>query len=263
MKFLWICLINLSLVIVSNAQILNADRLGTKVDSVHTFKALFDIGFNIQKQVDIILSLDTKVDLSYYYKQSLFVLIGNFKLFRSGLVNILNGGYAHTRLRFAQHNWIHPEFFGQFQADQIRGMEQRGLGGGNLRFIIKEYDKGHLNFGLGLMYEYEHWNFSAVPSTIIILDKTPIHNHYIKLNAYLSYTQTIKELLTFQITAYFQSRPDSYFIAPRLSVTGSTTINFTKNISFAIFYNIYYDSAPPVPIDKLFFTITNKLVFTF
>ncbi len=249
--------------LVGSAQILNADSYGSKVDSVHSFKGLFDIGFNIQQQVNLIFSFNTRIDLSYYYKQSLFVLVGKFGLFRSGSKNILNGGFAHTRLRFLKDNWIHPEFFGQYQLDGIRGMEQRVLGGGNLRFILKEYDKGHLHLGVGVMYEYERWNYSAVPSSVVIVDNTPVENHFVKLNLYLSFTQKIKEIAYFQVTAYFQARPDSYFISPRVSLNGAITFNITKHIHFSVRYNLFYDALPPVPIDELYYSFLNKLTFTF
>lgn len=246
-----------------SAQILNADRFGAKLDSTTTFKALFDVGFTIQKQIDLIFSFDSKLDLSYYYKRSLFVLIGNFKLFRSGSTNILNGGFAHGRVRILKDNWVHPEFFGQYQLDGIRGMETRVLGGGNLRFILTEYDQGHLHLGLGAMYEFERWNYSAIPSSITIADETPIENHFIKLNCYLSFTQKIKELAYFQVTAYFQARPDSFIRYPRISLNGKMTFKFTKNIHFAIIYNLFYDALPPVPIDHLYFSFINKLTFSF
>lgn len=263
MKFLYSFILILLLSNSLSAQILNADRFGAKLDSTTTFKALFDIGFSIQKQVDLLFSLDSKLDLSYFYKRSLFVLIGNFKLFRSGSTNILNGGFAHARVRILKDNWVHPEFFGQYQLDGIRGMENRVLGGGNLRFILTEYDDGHLHFGLGAMYEFERWNYSAIPSSTNITDDTPIANHYVKLNAYLSYTQKIKELAYFQVTAYFQARPDRFILYPRISFNGKMTFKFTKNIHFSVIYNMFYDALPPVPIDQLYFSFINKLTFDF
>ena len=88
------------------AQILNADQFGRKVDSLHTFKGLFEFGATIQKQNSIIFSCNTRLDLSYWYKNSLFVLVGKFNLFRSGSQDILKGGYGHGRMRLFQNNSI-------------------------------------------------------------------------------------------------------------------------------------------------------------
>lgn len=263
MKSFFTFLILTATMFSTSAQILNADSYGSKVDSTHHFKGLIDFSFTLRKQVDIILSFGSKADFSYYYRQSLFVITGNFNLIRSGNQDLLNSGFAHTRIRFKKDNWLHPELFGQYQLDGVRGMERRVLVGGNLRFIIKEYEKGHLHFGAGTMYEYEKWNYTAVPSTITVLDKTPVQNHFVKMNLYLSYTQKIKKIAYFQVTAFFQTRPDSYFVYPRLSVNGMITFNFSKHIHFSIRYDVFYDALPVVPIDNLYFSVTNKLSFTF
>ena len=263
MKTFFTLLIISSAIFNCSSQILNADSYGSKVDSTHHFKGLIDFSFTIQKQVDIILAFGSNADFSYYYKHSLFVVTGNFNLIRSGNQDLLNSGFAHTRIRFRKDNWVHPELFVQYQLDGVRGMEQRVLGGGNLRFILKEYKKGHLHLGLGVMYEYERWNYTAVPSTVLILDNTPVQNHYFKMNLYLSYTQKIKEIAYFQMATFFQARPDSYFVYPRLSVNGMITFNFTKHIHFSIRYDVFYDALPVVPIDNLYFSISNKLSFTF
>lgn len=263
MKFFYLFILICTLHVLAPAQILNADRYGAKVDSIQNFKVLFDIGFSIRKQVDLLFALDSKLDLSYYKKRSLFVCVGNFKLFRSGSTNILNGGYAHTRIRVLKDHWLHPEFFGQYQLDGVRGMENRVLGGSNLRFILTEYQKGHLHCGLGAMYEFERWNFNAVPSALRPAEWNPIEMHFIKLNVYISYTQRIQKIAYLQATAYFQTRPDAYFKHPRFSLNGKLSFQFTKNILFSVLYNLFYDDLPIVPIDKLYFSIVNKLTFSF
>lgn len=247
----------------SQAQILNADRYGDGVDSSKTFRGIFDIGFTLQKQTNLLFSLRTRLDLSYYHKKSLWVLIGNFKLFRSGSTNILNGGFAHARVRFAKDHWIHPECFAQYQQDGILGMENRILGGANLRFIIKEYDKGRLHYGLGAMYEFERWNYSGVPSSIVIPDRSPVDRHYIKLNTYFSITQEFFKIVHLQLTLYYQARPDRFIINPRIALNGNLTIKFSKHISFSVRYNVFYDALPVVPIEPLYFSFVNQLRFEF
>ena len=157
------------------------------------------------------------------------------------------------------------DFFGQEEYDSqaMAYLERFAIGEKHHGFILKEYNKGHLHLGLGGMYEYERWNFTAVPSSVIVLDNTPVQNHYFKMNLYISYTQKIKEIVYFQMATFFQTRPDSYFIYPRLSVNGMITLNFTKHIHFSIRYDVFYDALPVVPIDNLYFSFTNKLSFTF
>ena len=247
----------------SQAQILNADRYEVTIDSTKPFKALLDIGFSINKQNTLLFSLDSKVDLSYAKKQNLWVLVGQFKLFRSGSKNLLNGGFAHARTRFFREHWIHPELFAQYQLDGVRGMEVRLLGGANARFTLQEYEQGRFHLGLGAMYELEKWNYSGVPAERLPATTEPVVNHFIKVNSYLSFTQQFNKILLLQVTAYLQFRPDSFILYPRLSVDGRLGVVLGKHVQFTVKYTIFHDSLPVVPIDQLFFTVVNKLTFTF
>lgn len=247
----------------TQAQILNADRYEVTIDSTKPFKALLDIGFSINKQNTLLFSLDSKVDLSYARGQNLWVIVGQFKLFRSGSKNLLNGGFAHARSRFFRKNWIHPEVFAQYQLDGVRGMELRLLGGANARFTIKEYEDGRFHLGLGAMYELERWNYSGVPNDRLPSIIDPVINHFVKVNSYLSFSQKFNKLLLLQVTAYLQFRPDSFILYPRLSIDGSVGVILGKHVQFTVQYTIFHDSLPVVPIDQLFFTIVNKLTFSF
>ncbi|MGH1335181.1 MAG: hypothetical protein ACRBFS_03570 [Aureispira sp.] len=247
----------------AKAQILNADRYEVSTDSLRPFKAIIDIGFSINKQSSLIFSLNNRLDLSYNKGQNLWVLVGQFKLFRSGSKNLLHGGFAHARSRFFKKHWVHPECFAQYQLDGIRGMNLRFLVGSNARFTIKEYEDGRFHLGLGAMYEFEHWNYSGVPTDRLPLSTPLVSNHFIKINSYLSLTQTFQKILLLQITAYVQFRPDSFIRYPRLFADGRLGITLSKHVQFTIQYHLFYDSLPVVPIDRLYFSIINKLTFTF
>ncbi|MCP4437628.1 MAG: DUF481 domain-containing protein [Aureispira sp.] len=246
---------------VSQAQILNADRLGSKVDSSNTFRGVFDFGMSMKKQTDLIISFNTKLDLSYWFKRNVLMLVGKFNLFRTGSDNLINGGYGHLRLRILHDHWIHPEVFAQYQQDGVRGMETRILAGANTRYKVVEYDKGHVHLGFGAMYEYERWNYTGVPSTITIIDDTPIGNHYIKLNLYASYLQNIGKVMDIQTIMYVQSRPDSQIIYPRISGNIALGFKITKHIRISMRYSMFYDAAPPVPVPNLNFSMINKISF--
>ena len=247
----------------SNAQILNADRYGAALDSTKPFKALADLGFGVNKQLTFLVSADLKLDLSYFYKKSLFVLVGKYRLVQSSGRDLVHNGFAHARVRLFKAHWIHPELFAQFQAHGIRGMERRFLVGTNVRWIIKEYPKGSWHFGLGGMYEYERWNYQAVPNDIPRPANLPLHLYYLKLNSYLSVNQRFQDWMQLQLTVYFQARPDRFIQFPRLSFNGRLSFQITQHIEFAVVYDLFYDSLPPVPMERLFYVITNRLSFRF
>lgn len=246
-----------------NAQILNADRFGSKVDSANTLRTAFDLGMKLYRQKTVILSFNHKLDLSYWFKRNVLILVGKFNLFRSGSKNILNGGYGHLRFRPFQHNWFHPEFFTQYQLDGVRGMRERILLGGNARFRITEYDKGRFDIGLGYMYENEYWDYSGVPDDVLVTEDKPIRNHYTKINFYISYAQKLAETMQIQTMFYYQARSDINFIRPRLSLNLNLSFSMTKHIQFLVKYGMIYDAAPVVPIYNLYYTLLNTLQFRF
>lgn len=252
----------LQLPLYAKGQILNADQFGSQVDSTRHFKGLFEIGANIQKQNTILVALNTKLDLAYWHKQSLYTIVGQFNLFRSGSKNLINGGYAHARMRLQQENWIHPEFFAQYQANGVRGMENRVLIGGNIRFRLIKDKNSKLFAGLGYMYEYERWSFSGVSDISRLPNTNPFDNHYTKTNLYVSYAQKLKDVAYFQLIGYLQTRPDHFITFPRLAFQGPLRFQISKHISFTVKYDIFYDAHPPVPIDQVFFSFNNKITFT-
>lgn len=247
----------------AKAQILNADRFGSSVDSTKFLKAAFDFGMKLDRQKTVILSFNTKLDLSYWFKNNILIVVGKFNLFRSGSSNILNGGYGHLRLRLAQNNWVHPEIFTQYQLDGVRGMRERILAGANARFRVIEYDKGRFDIGLGYMYENENWDYTGVADDVIVVDDTPIRNHYTKANIYLSYVQAIGKAVTTHTMIYYQARPDINFIKPRLSLNLNLDFKITKHVRFIVKYGMIYDAAPIVPIYNVYYSMLNTIRFRF
>lgn len=244
------------------SQILNADKFGRGVDSTHVIKVVWDLGINLNKQQSLLITLDTKLDLAYWWRRSLLVSVSNFNLFRSGSKNLLNGGFSHLRWRYLGNKLWQPEVFAQYQMDGVRGMRHRALAGSNLRINAWRGKKGSFACGIGAMYEFEAWDYSGVPAGTVIIDDSPIKNHFIKLNTYLSYHQQINKVLDIEAIFYFQSRPDSYFVLPRLSHNAAFTFNISKHIKFTVLWALFYDAAPPVPINKLAYSAMNKITFS-
>lgn len=141
-------------------------------------------------------------------------------------------------------------------------MKERYLIGSNARFKIFENTDGAFYTGIGLMYESEKWDYSGIRPDATPLRDT-IRNNFIKVNYYLSYKQKIKDHLSFNVVLYFQSRPDSYFFSPRVVSDARLNFKITKHISFSINYNINHDALPPVPIFNWYYSVINRIVFTF
>jgi hypothetical protein len=259
----WFLILLLLFVGNLQAQILNADGFGATVDSSKRWLGHLDFGMQLNKQADLLISFDTRADVSHWWKGNVMMLAGKFALFRTGSTNLVNGGYGHYRFRFQQRWRLHPELFAQYQLDGIRGMQERILFGANLRWRIFEEEQNHLFMGLGAMYENEYWDYSGVADTIIIPDDTPIRTQLPKINSYITYRHQINELAKIYIVCYAQSPPNRNFAQPRLSTDLRLNLDFGKHIGFSIRYTLNYDANPIVPINKLYYTMINKLVFRF
>jgi hypothetical protein len=258
-----VLLLLLAVIYSVNAQILNTDKIGKPVDSTHFFAGGFELGVNLNQQKTFLVAVDTKVDLSYWHLNNVLILTGNFALFRTGSTNLINSAFSHLRYRMRIHKIFQPEFFSQIQLDNIRGMKQRVLAGGNLRFELHGKPEIAFHSGLGVMYEWETWDYSGVDAPLIPSNAQTIQNHFLKLNLYFSYRHKINNWADIQTVIYFQSRPDRYFIFPRLSGDAQLTFKFNKHLGFSVAGNIFYDAFPPVPIQRLFFSVTNKFIVSF
>ena len=263
MRSLFLTILAIFFILYSvKAQILHADGFGRPVDSTHHFKGALDAGMSINKQSNVMVSFDAKGDLSYWHLNNVLISTNAYSLFRTGSKNLINGGFSHLRYRLHIHKKIQPEFFAQYQLDNIRGMKERLLTGSNLRYRIVENQKAAVFASLGAMYEFEKWDYSGIRP-----DATPkpdtIRNHFIKLNAYVSYRQKFNENVNMNLIFYFQSRPDSYFIVPRVSAEAHFNFKVSKHIALALHANLYYDAAPPVPIYNLYYTFVNRFIVTF
>lgn len=247
---------------ITKAQILHADGFGRPVDSTHHFKGALDAGMSINKQNSVIVSFDAKGDLSYWHLNNVLICTNAYALFSTGSKSLINGGFSHLRYRMHIHKKLQPEFFAQYQLDNIRGMKERLLTGSNLRYKIVENKNAAIFASLGAMYEFEKWDYSGIRP-----DATPkpdtIRNHFIKLNSYVSYRQKFNENVNMNLIFYFQSRPDSYFIVPRVSAEAHFNFKVSKHIALVLHANLFYDAAPPVPIYKLYYTFINRFVVTF
>jgi len=245
------------------AQILNTDGIGRPVDSTHVLNAAIDFGMALNKQNTMLLSFDSKADVSYLHLHNILIFVGNFSFLRSGTENLINGGFSHLRYRMSMDKVLQPEVFGQFQLDNIRGMKRRMLGGANMRFRILEKKDVSLFAAIGAMYEYEHWDYSGIKPGIVIVDNAPIDNHFIKMNTYISYRQKLGEWAQFSAILYFQTRPDSYFSVPRISSDAQLRFKISKHVGFSVSYNVFFDAAPPVPTYNWYYSVVNKIIFTF
>ncbi len=238
----------------STAQILNVERDRLEAhDSGSVWLGNLGLGFNLQQQQTRILTWSNSLNLAYITPKNKLMFIGNYENMNGEGEVLAQNGYFHTRLNLGWKNKVIYELFTQAQFDQVRGINQRFLAGGALRYQPLGYDHKSITFAIapGLMYEYENWSFGEQDSITSV----------IKTSSYLNLHTSISENIEFNMVGYYQARL-SHLHQPRLSSDIALNFKVTKNLTLGTQFSILYDFAPVVPTDQLIYTWDNVLSFT-
>ncbi len=247
---------------VGLAQILNIDKPDTLAYSPKAKSSFnFSTGLEVDKQKNTLWDATNTGEWMLQKNKDLLILAGSYRFTYNGPDDILNTGFIHLRFRFGYRNRIQPESFLQYQWDNRRGLEYRSLAGWNLRYNIWKGDNWDFNAGLGLMYEEEKWNFSAVDSLKIPLLASPITNRLIKINAYIRLNWKTGDNSDLSLNIFLQARP-TYF-HPRIAPNFQWNIGTGKHIGFSVNFSGIYDDAPVVPIQQFYYSLSNSLLLRF
>ncbi|MES2373967.1 MAG: DUF481 domain-containing protein [Bacteroidota bacterium] len=242
-----------------SAQILNIDKSDT-ADYVNRAKTSFNFstGLEIDKQQTTLYDATNTAEVMHQKKKELFLFAASYRFTYNGPDDILNAGYFHLRFRHNYKNKYQPETFVQYQWDNKRGLLYRALTGMNLRYNFYKGDTWDFNAGLGLMYEEEKWNYSAVDSAKLPVNTTPVTNQFIKINAYVRLNWKASENSDVIFSVFLQTRPNQF--KPRIAPGAQWNINAGKHLGFSISFAGIYDQAPVVPIHKFYYSISNSIL---
>jgi hypothetical protein len=243
---------------LSKGQILNIDRSDT-ADYVSKPKTSFNFstGLEIDKQQTTLYDATNIAELMHQKKKELFIFAASYRFTYNGPADILNAGYFHLRFRHNYKNKYQPETFVQYQWDNKRGLSYRALAGMNLRYNFYKGDTWDINAGLGLMYEEEKWNYSAVDSAKLPVNTTAVVNHLIKVNSYVRMNWKASDNSDVIISVFLQTRPDIF--SPRIAPSAQWNINAGKHLGFSVSFAGIYDQAPVVPIHKFYYSLSNSI----
>jgi hypothetical protein len=257
----FICLLSLSTCSFSlKSQILNIDKTDTS-DYVRKSKVALNlsVGVEIDKQKTTLADATNTGELMWQSYRELFIIAASYRFTQNGPDDILNAGYVHLRYRHNYKNKIQPEPFFQYQWDSERGLMYRVLGGANARYNFWKGDRFDFNAGLGLMYETEKWNYAAVDSSKIPANATPILDSRFKINSYLRFDWKPNSNNDITFHVFFQTRPDR--LEPRIAPHIQWDIKTGKHFAFSISFTGLYDTAPLVPIEKFYYSLSNSIAY--
>jgi len=246
-------------------QILNVEKVRLSGDSANYFLGSMGLSFNTNNrsinddgETVSFIGLSANSDFAYISEKHSYLLISEFYYNATSDDPINSSGYGHFRTNFLRKQSVSYELFSQLQYDQGRGMQNRWLAGGGLRFRLKKTEKNSFYAGVGAMYEHEQWNYPG-----------PREDHeqlnIWKSSNYISGRFQVNDHIHLNIISYYQTGydPEAEYFRHRISGDLNLLVNVTSKLSLNTAVFAGYENRPVVPINKLVYSVTNGIILSF
>lgn len=247
------------------SQILNVEKNRMRRDTTHYW--IGEVNFNLllhnrtatTENPVRFTGIGSGADVAYVNRLHRYMLMNQLNYTAVTGNAFVSTGYSHFRTNFYWRNTISYEVFTQYQYDLGRGLKNRFISGGSLRYTFVEEEKIRLAFGVGAMYEYERWE---VPRTDT---EQFVTTNFIKSTNYLSARWQVNEFVGFNSIVYFQTGYDKNIsgFRNRFSTDNNLNVKLSSKLSFFAVFNAQYDSRPVVPIVNFVYSLNNGLKMAF
>ena len=245
------------------AQILFSESFNVLLDTTKKVQGSVTPELKIQTQKRTLIEFTNMADIVIRMKRNSLSIANKIEFNKFGSEIFLSGGYVYAKFRENLDKHFSIEYFAQVHWAEARGLERRYAAGPTMRLkIVKNPDLG-LFIGMGPMYEYEEWNYTAVPDDELPPDQTPIINQLIKNASYISYKHRFTEKIFVDMSFYHQARYNQLFSSPRLASSTRVSYQLTENLQALLMYQNIYDYKPVVPIDHWFHRVIATLAISF
>jgi len=236
--------------ITSYGQIVNIEnmRLATKQDG---FMGSIDLNLNFTMNTVQLLQIGDRIRIGYNKKRHHILLLTDHSFIKTKDVSIVNLGFEHLRYNYAfkDSGNVMLEVFEQAQFNKIQKINLRFLLGAGLRFHILDQKNYQLNFGTGLMAEYEE-----------LIDYGMLRD--LLSNNYFSFDGQFSEHIGMNNITYFQPKLIDF---GNYRLSNETQIRFliNKHLTYKIMYSLTHDSRDIQDVRKTNYIFRNALSFTF
>lgn len=263
----YLILIGLNIVLFSNTgytQILNIEKARLdSLDKKKSYRINFETKLNFYNRSASaedqakFTSLTNDLNAIFAPGKHAYIVLGKLSYTENNGVSILNNGYMHLRSNFFYRKKWNYETFGQIQYDSFRGLSDRFIVGGALRWRAYQDNKFTLNIGSGPMYEKEIWRRPTESGYENV--------NFIKLSSYFIVRWDIAENVNFNTVFYYQVGYDNSIDAARNRLSSSSNFNFkiSKFLTFTTSVEMAYEDKPIIPITKFIYGVENGLTLTF
>lgn len=247
----------------ANAQVLHTENFNVVIDTTKVLKGNFTPSFRYRNLKEDFLEIANIADVSVRFGKHAFTVANRIEYSVFGDDNILSGGFLYLEYVNIQSKKIAIEPFLQVHWNEVRGLDDKYAGGMNLRWRALVKNNTGLYFGIGSLYEFERWNYSGVPDDLLPIYQSAIEVNRLRGNSYVSFKQSFGDLFDLDISGYYQPNLSDFFKNHRLASSFELTYNITKYIGLRLLYQNIYDSAPLVPIDKLYHDVNFGITISF
>ncbi len=234
--------------IATFGQILNVEKKRANLEK-KGWLGNIDFTAKYTKNTSEIYQLSNRTTVSYSSELKTYLILADLKLIKQNAKNLINRGVVHLRYIKELENApkIKFELFVQSQFNAVQKIKTRTLLGTGYRFKVLGNDTINLNFGTGIMYEYEE-------STL----KTYENN--LRSTNYLSFNWNLASKWKLKLISYYQpklGRLSDY----RIATESSLSYNVSKQFSIIAIISSLHDTKPIEGIPQNF--VTGNIMFRY
>lgn len=232
-----------------DAQIMIIEQNRIKTDTTG-WAGTLEMSFQYIKNTKELINASSRVHLQYKTKKSLYLMLTNYSLAKSGSSNFADAGYQHLRYNYKFKSWLTGEIFTQVQYNNPLNIKLRWLTGAGPRFKVFRTNSFVLYSALLYMYEYEN-----------VVNPDLTHKDH-RLSTYASFTWKLKDNLSVINTSYYQPKI-SDLSDWRFAAHTDMKIKISEHLAFKLSYIFTYDSDPAEAIPENTHLMQNTLSFEF
>lgn len=244
----------------ARGQMLFSENLTLDIDSTKTIQGSLQPELDFKTEKENILTFKNTANLNLLIERKRIInLINKFEFSSYGKKITVSGGYVHAEYRYLlQHRFeVYPYMESQWAGS--RGMTFKLSTGLQARYKFVESKNWLLFANTALFYEFEKWEYPDPPAGTA----THAYSRYIKHHLSFSIKCKLGTHWDIITTGIYQARPDSYFKTPRFGAAVDLAYHITPKIGLNCAYRLIYDTAPIVPVRKIYTTINAGINIAF
>ena len=244
----------------ARGKMLFSENLTLDIDSTKTIQGSLQPELDFKTEKENVLTFKNTANLNLLIERKRIInLINKFEFSSYGKKITVSGGYVHAEYRYLlQHRFeVYPYMESQWAGS--RGMTFKLSTGLQARYKFVESKNWLLFANTALFYEFEKWEYPDPPAGTA----THAYSRYIKHHLSFSIKCKLGTHWDIITTGIYQARPDSYFKTPRFGAAVDLAYHITPKIGLNCAYRLIYDTAPIVPVRKIYTTINAGINIAF